>query len=412
MNATLSESFIRASHVLARVYAGTSLAEFGALEPAVQDLCLGTLRDYGYLDGILSELLQRPITDLEVRALLNCAVREIQRGKANEYAVVNEAVNACMKLGYPAAKGLVNGVLRNYLRHRVEIEARGPQSEAAQWRHPQWWVDTLRAAYPGQWREILAAGNQHPPMSLRINRRRTTVEDYAARLSEIGIEALAQGEVGVALAAPRPVAQLPGFAEGDVSVQDLAAQRAAPLLDLHDGMRVLDACAAPGGKAAHILESADVNLLALDRDPLRAQRIEDNLRRLSLHAEIRVTDAAALGGWWDGKTFDRILLDAPCTASGVVRRHPDIKWLRRVDDIGRFAGQQRALLDSLWRVLSPGGKLLYVTCSVFPAENASQVDAFLSRHADARRMAIADEQLLPNGRHDGFYYALLVKQSG
>jgi 16S rRNA (cytosine967-C5)-methyltransferase len=155
-----------------------------------------------------------------------------------------------------------------------------------------------------------------------------------------------------------------------------------------------------------------VNLLALDRDPLRAQRIEDNLRRLSLHAEIRVTDAAALGGWWDGKTFDRILLDAPCTASGVVRRHPDIKWLRRVDDIGRFAGQQRALLDSLWRVLSPGGKLLYVTCSVFPAENASQVDAFLSRHADARRMAIADEQLLPNGRHDGFYYALLVKQSG
>jgi 16S rRNA (cytosine967-C5)-methyltransferase len=250
-------------------------------------------------------------------------------------------------------------------------------------------------------------------MTLRVNRRKRSVEAYLAQLAALGIDARRVGEVAVRLAQPRGVERLPGFAAGEVSVQDAGAQLAAPLLDARDGMRVLDACAAPGGKCAHLLELADLDLLALDRDAERAARIGATHARLGLAAEVRVADAGDPDRWWDGKPFDRVLLDVPCSASGVVRRHPDIKWLRREADLDGFAREQSRLLAALWQVLVPGGKLLYATCSVFAEENGAVIDAFLARHDDARQLplpGIGGGSLLPDDEHDGFFYALLEKR--
>jgi 16S rRNA (cytosine967-C5)-methyltransferase len=260
----------------------------------------------------------------------------------------------------------------------------------------------VRSGYPESWEAALAAGNARPAMTLRVNRRKLAVEGYLAKLAALGIDARRAGEVAVRLAQPRGVDRLPGFAEGEVSVQDAGAQLAAPLLDVRDGMRVLDACAAPGGKSAHLLERAELDLLALDRDAERVPRIGATLERLGLTAHVRVADAGDPDRWWDGKPFDRVLLDVPCSASGVVRRHPDIKWLRREAD-----------LVALWQVLAPGGKLLYATCSVFPEENGAVIDAFLARRDDAHRLllpGLGDGQLLPDDAHDGFFYALLEKR--
>src|SRR5690349_15172721 len=248
--------------------------------------------------------------------------------------------------------------------------------------HPRWWIDALRSGYPDDWRAILAAGNAHPPMALRVNRRRIGLDEYQAKLAQAGIAARRCEEFGLLVEKPLPVDRLPGFGAGEVSVQDLGAQRAARCLDLRDGQRVLDACAAPGGKSAHILELADVALTALDVDAARASRIEPNLRRLGLQATVRVADATKSPTWWDGQPFDRILADVPCSASGIVRRHPDIKWLRRPGDLERFADQQRSLLAALWRLLAPGGKLLYATCSVFPGENDDVVAAWAADERD------------------------------
>ncbi|MDR1934459.1 MAG: 16S rRNA (cytosine(967)-C(5))-methyltransferase RsmB, partial [Candidatus Accumulibacter sp.] len=273
--------------------------------------------------------------------------------------------------------------------------------------HPAWWLARLRRAYPDDWRGIVAAGNGPPPMTLRVNTRRISVDDYLGQLRAAEMVAEAVGSAGLRLETPVPVERLPGFAEGWVSVQDAGAQRAAELLDPAPGARVLDACAAPGGKTAHLLERAEAEVLALDIDAARAARIVDNLERLGLAAEVRVADCLAADRWWDGRAFDAILADAPCSASGVARRHPDIKALRRESDIRRLARTQSAMLDALWPLLASGGKLLYATCSLFVEENAAQIDAFLARRTDARR--VAQEQWLPNERHDGFYYALLRK---
>jgi 16S rRNA (cytosine967-C5)-methyltransferase len=412
----LSTQFVQAAREIARVYRGASLARANALEPAVQDLCYGSLRDFGYLDALIAALAHKPIADPELRALLACALRALRRERVAAHTVVNEAVTACGVLGFPAAKGLVNALLRNFLRQRSTLETAVEDDDVARWRHPRWWIDAIKRAYPRDWQGILEAGNTHPPMSLRVNRRRTSTESYAQRLEEAGIAVGAQDGSALSLSAPVPMHALPGFASGDVSVQDLGAQRAAPLLDVSKGMRVLDACAAPGGKTGHLLELADVELLALDRDAERLARVTDNLRRLGLHATVAAADAADFERWWDGRPFDRVLLDAPCTATGIVRRHPDIKWLRRQEDTASFAAQQAALLDALWRLLAPGGKLLYVTCSVLPEENAQQIESFLARRPDARREELpaampSDGQLLPNELHDGFYYALLKKNN-
>jgi|APFre7841882724_1041349.scaffolds.fasta_scaffold00007_3 16S rRNA (cytosine967-C5)-methyltransferase len=412
----LSESLAGAAHAVAAVLGGASLSAAPvstgrrSLDAAVQDLSYATLRDYGVGEALLARLVHRPISDAGVRALLLVALRELTTGRAADYAVVSQAVEAAERMGLARAKGLVNGVLRNYLRGRQALDRAVLESEPARFRHPQWWIDRLRRDHPDRWQAILEAGNGHPPMTLRVNVRRTSVAAYAARLVETGVAARPVGPTALRLDHARPVADLPGFADGEVSVQDAAAQRAAGLLDLEPGQRVLDACAAPGGKAAHILESADVELLALDADPARSARIAAGFARLGLRGEVRTADAGEPASWHDGRPFQRILLDAPCTASGVVRRHPDIKWLRRDADVAAFARQQDRLADALWQVLAPDGRMLYATCSVFREENADRIDAFRARHADATALPVAGgAECLPDEEHDGFFYALLAK---
>jgi 16S rRNA (cytosine967-C5)-methyltransferase len=414
----LSQALAGASRVVARVLGGESLTAAldedvpGASRAAAHDLAYGTLRDYGGPELILAALARKPIPDRIVRALLLVALHALRHERRAPHTVVNEAVTATAVLGAAAARGLVNAVLRNYLRRREALETDARRSEPACWSHPQWWIECVRRAYPDAWQDVLAAGNARPPLTLRVNRRRLSVDAYLARLAAQGVDARRVGAFAVRLARPRGVEGLPGFAEGDVSVQDAGAQLAAPLLDVHDGMRVLDACAAPGGKTAHLLELAAASVVAIDRDAERLTRVAANLERLGLSAAVRVADAGELATWWDGKPFDRVLLDAPCSASGVVRRHPDIKWLRREQDLAAFAREQSRLLDALWRVLGRDGKLLYATCSVFPEENDGVVDGFLARHPGARRLPVpglGDGQLLPDDDHDGFFYALLQR---
>lgn len=383
---------------------------------ALQDMSYTALRWLGRLDWLLSRLLQRPLTDDRVRCLLLVALGQLEYGKSATHAVVDNAVRAASGFRHSWAKGLVNAVLRNFLRTRVELQEQLSVDEVASLSYPPWWIARLRAQYPEHWQAMLTAGNAHPPMTLRINQRRTNRDDYLAMLAAQGIAAMPAGSYGVRLERPQAVEKLPGFDEGLVSVQDLGAQRAAPLLDAAPGMRVLDACSAPGGKAAHLLELADIRLLALDQDEARLGKVRGTLQRLAFEAEVRQGDAAQPGQWWDGIPFDRILADVPCSASGIVRRHPDIKWLRRQNDVAGFAAQQANILRGLWPTLAKGGKLLYATCSVFHEENAAQVEKFLAETPDAARLPLQsgdgseqEGQLLPCDAHDGFYYALLQK---
>ncbi len=327
------------------------------------------------------------------------------------HAVVHNAVSAA---GEGWRRGLANAVLRNFQRRRAELEEIADAQPSARWSHPDWWIAKLQSEHPAHWQAILEASLQHPPFTLRINSRRGDVAAYLQRLTEVGLPAHQTGPDAVTLDRAVPVHSLPGFDAGDVSVQDAGAQWAARLLDAQPGERVLDACAAPGGKTGHILERADVDLTAVDVDAARLARVQENLDRLQLKATLVQGDAARPGAWWGGQPFDRILADVPCSASGVVRRNPDIKWLRRPEDIAQFAAQQAVMLEELWRLLAPGGTLLYVTCSIFNEENEGQVQAFLTRHTgDAERCPLpkplSDGPLLPAAEHDGFYYALLRK---
>jgi len=412
-----------AARMVARVAEGRSLAaefervaEDGTETPraALLDLTHGTLRRYGRVQRVVRELSRQERSDPLVEALLWCSLYALESGRYAEYTVVDQAVRACALLEKWTAKGYVNAVLRGSLRSRAMLESRIAADEEARYQHPRWWIDLVRAAYPAQWEQVLAAGNSHPPMALRVNRRRIGLAEYEARLAAEGVVARRVGGEALLLERALPAERLPGFAAGEVSVQDAAAQRAAPCLDLAAGQRVLDACAAPGGKSAHMLELADVALTALDADAARAGRITRNLERLGLAARVAIADCSQLAQWWDGVPFDRILADVPCSASGVARRHPDLKWLRRAQDIGAFAARQAALLDALWQALGAGGKLLYVTCSVFPQENENVVEAFVARAAGARRLPLADgrpAQWLPEAGHDGFFHALIEKRA-
>ena len=385
---------------------------------AITDLCYGTLRFGLQLHAVLEQLLTKPLRDDKLRWLLSVALYQLQYTQAAPYAIVDHAVRCVASLGAPQAGGLINAVLRNFLRRREAVLAKAALTDVGRYAYPQWWIDKLRLQYPAHFAATLVAGNLHPPFTLRVNRRRLPRDDYLALLEQNAISASAAGADGVTLARALPVGRLPGFADGLVSVQDAAAQQAAPLLDAQAGMRVLDACAAPGGKTTHLLEIADVELTALDSDGQRLALVQQNLQRLRLQARLVAADANDTARWWDGQPFERILADVPCSASGVVRRHPDIKWLRRTSDIAQFAQQQARLLDSLWRLLASGGKLLYTTCSIFQEENSLQIAAFLARHADARLLPLCgvkaldgtpEGQLLPDNEHDGFFYALLQK---
>jgi 16S rRNA (cytosine967-C5)-methyltransferase len=426
-SAPLAEALLGAAQLMASVLEGRTfdgaLAASrlsGVMRAAVMDAGYTALRAFGRGDFLLGLLLEKPLKDRTVRGLLLVALARLEARPDEVHTTVDQAVTAAAQLARGQFKGLVNGVLRSFLRRREELLALTDADPVARWQHPAWWMDRIRQDHPAQWERILAAGNTHPPMCLRINRRRTNGDDLLDRFDTEGIEARALDATAILVEKPLPVELIPGFAEGLCSVQDWGAQAAAGLLDVHDGMRVLDACAAPGGKAAHLLETASLDLTALDADAQRTTRIADTLNRLGLTATVKVGDARAVDGWWDGRHYDRILADVPCSASGVVRRHPDAKWLRRESDIAGFAATQKTIIDALWRTLVPGGKMLYATCSVFEAENARQIDAFIGRHADARRLPAAcattsdlttDAQLhhLPDSEHDGFYYALLQK---
>ncbi|MCB5188290.1 16S rRNA (cytosine(967)-C(5))-methyltransferase RsmB [Methylobacillus caricis] len=381
-----------------------------------QDLSYGTLRFYGRLQAVLDMLLQKPLTDEYIHHLLLVALYQLSFDRAASHTVVNQAVLAAAKSKKSWAKGLVNAVLRNFLRQQSELEGRLQGNELALYSYPGWWISKLRQQYPQHWQAMLEAGNQHPPMTLRVNRRHGNASGYLEELHGAGLSATLLSEEAVVLEQPTPVGRIPGFSEGRVSVQDFGAQLAALELDVSDGMRVLDACCAPGGKTGHVLELADVSMTAIDHDPQRLQRVRENLDRLHLQADLITGDAATPDNWWNGVPYDRILADVPCTASGIVRRHVDIKWLRREQDIASFTRQQAVILQGLWRLLAKGGKLLYVTCSVFHEENQQQIDQFLHTQADARllpyrhaQLELTKGQLYPGKEHDGFFYALLQK---
>ena len=384
-----------------------------AQRAALQDLSYGTLRFYGQLRALLGLLLQKPMLDQRIYYVLLVALYQLQYSKAAQHAVVDHAVRSAQLLNVKVS-GLANAVLRNFLRNRTALLEQAAQGDEGRYSHPQWWIDELRAQYGARSAAILEAGNVHPPMTLRINRRRGTTADYLALLTQQDIHARLIEPEALLLDRPVPVDKLPGFFDGLVSVQDAGAQHAALLLDVQDGMRVLDACAAPGGKTAHILECARANMIALDKDEVRLRRVAENLQRLGLDAQLLAGDAAKPEQWWDGKPFQRILADVPCSASGVVRRHPDIKWLRRRTDIAGFAAQQLDILRALWQLLAQDGKLLYATCSVFRQENEQVIAAFLAQQPDAQRLPAAlpesgNGQMLTDDWHDGFFYALLHK---
>jgi 16S rRNA (cytosine967-C5)-methyltransferase len=434
------------------VRAGQSLTDVlgrlpAPLRPGVQALSFHTLRWLGSATEARARLAPKPpppsVDALLITALALLWPDDARPGHAMyaEHTLVDQAVTAARQRT-PAAAGFVNAVLRRFLRERAALVEAVRHTPIGAYNHPLWWIERVKRDWPQAWQALLAAANERPPMTLRVNARRSTGAAYVQRLATLGRAAtllddpdkLALGcGQAVVLAEPCPVQQLPGFADGDVSVQDAAAQRAAPLL--LDGLpgagagqgkrpRVLDACAAPGGKTAHLLELADLDLLALDSDPLRLARVQDTLNREQLQAELKAGDARQPQGWWDGRRFDAILLDAPCTASGIVRRHPDVRWLRRADDINALARIQAEMLDALWPLLAPGGRLLYATCSIFPAEGRQQIDAFLQRlpagaatlspHSPGHVLPCRDNALLAADARrplpqDGFYYALIHK---
>jgi 16S rRNA (cytosine967-C5)-methyltransferase len=417
--------------VLAGVLAGRSLADSlpaAAVEPRdralLAELCHGTCRWYHRLDRMLARLAPRPLKarDADVRALLLIGLYQLAEMRVAPHAAVTETVEAARALGKPWATGLANAVLRAFLRDREPLTSALAADPVARHSHPAWLVDALAAAWPAECEAVLAAGNARPPMTLRVNLRRDTLGDAQDRLALAGLAATPVPFVPSALTLEHPVdvARLPGFDEGHLSVQDAGAQCAAPLLDAHPGQRVLDACAAPGGKTSHVLETcAGARLTAVDIDERRLARVRENLARLRLDAEVAVGDAARPAGAWAQARYDRILLDVPCTATGVIRRHPDIKLLRRADDVAGLAARQAGILDAVWPLLAPDGILLYVTCSLLPDENHLQIGRFLARQADAcplpidapwGRPAGAGRQILP-GEHgmDGFFYARLRK---
>ncbi len=406
------------------------LAETGAgISPAdrslVRMLCYGTLRYHWRLRAQLRQLVDRPLQsrDSVIESLLAVGLFQLSDTRVPDHAAVSTTVEAAKFLRRPKYKGLINAVLRNYLRQ--DMQNQQPADDESRFNHPAWLIGRLQADWPEHWQQILAANNDRAPMWLRVNHRHMTAAHYIREFVPDGQE-LQGVDQAVRLAQPLPVEELPGFSDGQVSVQDAAAQLAAPWLLAGGGQRILDACAAPGGKTGHLLElmAPDAALTAIDKDPSRLQSVEQNLARLQLAATVMAGDASNTKDWWDGEPFERILLDAPCSASGVIRRHPDIKLLRRETDIAKLAVLQRAMLDALWAVLRPSGRLLYVTCSVLAEENDALVGGFLAAHDDARedralhnnnirdlmREKTCGFQVLPGTQGlDGFYFACLEK---
>ena len=431
----LSRLLHHTADVLQGVRAGRSLTGLlaacpAAARPGTQALSFQVMRWLGGANAVRA-LLAPKTPPPEVDSLLTAALALLWPVPAPPYpdhTLVDQAVAGARQRS-PAAAGFVNAVLRRFVRERDALVAAVQAQPQARFNHPRWWVERLERDWPGQWPALLQANQQHPPMMLRVNARRGSAQAYVERLAAQGRDAVVAGAHGVMLGKPCPVTQLPGFAQGEVSVQGGAAQRAAPLLlghgpPLPPGARVLDACAAPGGKTAHLLELADLDLLAIDSDSQRLDKVGETLARLGLSAQLQVADACEPAAWWDGRPFDAILLDAPCTASGIVSRHPDVRWLRRAEDVAALALTQARMLRALWPLLGPGGRLLYATCSVFRDEGQGQIDAFMQhRPAGGARLdpaspghllPLADNRPKDPASHDsvaddGFFYALIHK---
>jgi 16S rRNA (cytosine967-C5)-methyltransferase len=426
-----------AAQVLAAVRSGQSAtlaiaAVDAPLRPGVQALAFQVLRQLGRADALRRQLAKRAPPP-QADALLCTALALCWNEEAAPYepfTLVDQAVEAAKR--DPATKAqasFINACLRRFLRERAALVAATDADPVARWNHPRWWIARLRQDHPRHWEAILEASNRPAPMTLRVNARKSAPARLQRALEAMNLGAQPVGEHGLVLAQPRPVQAIPGFLAGEVSVQDAAAQLAAPLLlaglqPAEGRLRILDACAAPGGKTAHLLELADADVVALDVDPARCERIHENLSRLGLRATVIAGDAAQPAGWWDGRPFDAVLLDAPCTASGIVRRHPDVRWLRRETDIAQLAAVQERLLAALWPLLRPGGHLVYCTCSVFRAEGEQRMQTFVAHNRDAF-LRPAPGHLLPQtgatahavpdnlpGDHDGFFYALLQKGDG
>ena len=410
---------------------GTSAmdAVAASLRPGVQALAFHVWRNLGRAQALRKQLATKPPPPA-VDALLCTALAlawSDSDAPYDSFTLVNQAVEAAKRQVSTRAQGnFVNACLRRFLRERDALVKVTNQDPVAVWNHPEWWIRRVQHDHPHHWQEMLTEANLQAPMTLRANVRKTSRDSYLARMGEIGLAAKADGPTAICLDAAVPVQRLPGFQEGMASVQDGAAQMAAPLLlqhlPVHPGLRILDACAAPGGKTGHLLELSDAHVIAMDIDPLRCLRITENLTRLGLQATVLTADAAQPSVWWDGQSFDGILLDAPCTASGIVRRHPDVRWLRRESDIAQLAALQKKMLAALWPLLRPGGVLLYCTCSVFSAEGHDQMQTFLAHNTDASLLP-SPGHLKPQSRtkmdaipdnqardHDGFFYALLQKR--
>ena len=393
--------------------------------PLAMELVNGVLRWRFRLEALLAKLLSKSLRkkDVDIQLVLLLALYELTELSSPDYAVVNEAVTQTRRVGKKWASGMVNGVLRSFIRDREALLSSIDEDEVARFSHPRWLIDLVQQDWPQQTVQILDANNRRPPMWLRVNVSKTSVEDYLKKLDAQQIIAVRHplADAALKLESPMDVSRLPGFAQGLVSVQDAAAQLAAKLLGAENGERVLDLCAAPGGKTCHLLETAaNIEMTAVELEPLRMQRVQQNLDRLGLHAELIVGDATDTQSWWDGRMFDRVLVDAPCSASGVIRRHPDIKSLRHADDLDSLTKIQQQILLQAWSMLKPGGALLYVTCSVLKRENELQIAQLMSVREEAVEIDIDEpwgnpcahgRQLLPGDMDgDGFYYARLKKQ--
>ncbi|MBV8210733.1 MAG: 16S rRNA (cytosine(967)-C(5))-methyltransferase RsmB [Burkholderiaceae bacterium] len=445
VGAPLSEVLRAAAPVWVRVHTGQALdralelqrhesAASNPLRSAVRDVCHGAMRHRALIDALLQRLAARA-PEPEIGGLLAVALSQLLDDAYGEHVLVDQAVQAARNQPQMrAAAGFVNAVLRSFLRRREQLLPELLLDDATRLNVPPWWLQRVRHDHPDRWEGVLASAAAEPPLVLRVNCRRGDINGYLALLREQSIAATRVGPSAVRLQRPLPVARIPGFAQGLVSVQDAAAQLAAPWLQPSDADRVLDACAAPGGKTGHLAELSDANIDAVEVDPVRARLVAENLLRLGLEqsrVRVLVADAGDPAAYWDGHPYDRILLDAPCTASGIVRRHPDIPWLRRETDVAQLATNQARLLDAVWPLLAPAGRLLYVVCSVFRQEAHEQADSFLERHPDARAVALPGApgrwcQLLPTAGadaghaaclpsdlptdHDGFFFALLEKK--
>jgi 16S rRNA (cytosine967-C5)-methyltransferase len=380
-------------------------------------LAYGAIRFLGENQFFIHQLIDKKITNKKIEALLCVALFQLNHDQSTDFTVVNEAVEAAKLINKSWAGSFVNGVLRNFIRQKERLQTELKNDEEAFYSYPLWWINLIKQNYTNDWESILLNGNKHPPLTLRINERKTNLKQYEEKLKSEAISYRVLGNIALELTQPTPVEKIPGFMDGEVSIQDFGAQLAAKLLDLQDGQICLDACSAPGGKTGHMLEIADIELVSIDQQKDRLYKVKENLERLHLNAYLKCADLIAVNTWWNEKLFDRILLDAPCSASGVVRRHVDIKWLRRPRDIEMFAKQQKAMLEAMWQLLKKGGKLLYATCSIFHDENQKVINHFIKEHKDAKEVKWSvdseyskyENQLIPSENHDGFFYALLEK---